>query len=202
MKLCSLFAVAPLLLGGALGACHGTAPAAPSLDATSRTPPPPAAPAAFGPGAIDAALRAEWSKAGITPAPPVDDAGFLRRVYLDLLGTVPPPAAVAEFLSDAAPDKRARLVDRLLASPAYASYWATYWGVDARRVGHEEPGRRSPGAARLARERVRRERLVGQGGDRAPHGDRPEQRRRTAHRRSPRPGSAAADATGDAASGR
>ncbi len=128
MKLSSLVAVVPLALSGALGACQGAAPAVPSQDATSQaivSPPPPPAP--FGPAAIDAALRAEWARLGVTPAPRVDDARFLRRAYLDIVGTVPPPDVVADFVADPRPDKRAQLVDRLLASPAYAAYWATLW---------------------------------------------------------------------------
>ncbi|MBL9090037.1 MAG: DUF1549 domain-containing protein [Planctomycetaceae bacterium] len=76
---------------------------------------------------VDSDLRVVWGKYGISPAPPVDDAGFLRRLTLDLTGRLPQPQAVEEFLDDASPDKRARAVDRLLASPEYAEHWATYW---------------------------------------------------------------------------
>lgn len=51
-----------------------------------------------------------------------DDAEFLRRVYLDLAGTIPSAATVRAFLADPAADKREQLVDRLLASPAYARH--------------------------------------------------------------------------------
>jgi hypothetical protein len=76
---------------------------------------------------VDEMIRAEWTKAGITPAAPVDDARYLRRVYLDVVGTIPPPEVVTSFALDPAPDKRARMVETLLASPAYAEHWATYW---------------------------------------------------------------------------
>jgi hypothetical protein len=51
----------------------------------------------------------------------------LRRVYLDIVGTVPPIEVTTQFLADASPDKRAKLVDRLLASPEYADHWMNYW---------------------------------------------------------------------------
>jgi hypothetical protein len=81
----------------------------------------------FGPAAIDAAIRAAWQKEGIVPAGPVDDAGFLRRAWLDIGGTLPPPGAVAAFLADPAPDKRAKAIEALLASPHYADRWTDAW---------------------------------------------------------------------------
>lgn len=48
-----------------------------------------------------------------------NDADFIRRVWLDLAGMIPPPAEVREFLADQSPDKRAKLIDRLLASPQF-----------------------------------------------------------------------------------
>jgi hypothetical protein len=76
---------------------------------------------------VDAQLAAAWMAEGITPAATVDDARFLRRVTLDLTGRLPEPATVVEFLANESPDKRARAIDRLLASDAYAEHWATYW---------------------------------------------------------------------------
>lgn len=76
---------------------------------------------------IDHRIRVEWHKAKIAPSPPVDDARFLRRVYLDIAGVIPPPEAVTAFLKDRRPDKRARIVDALLASPGYADHWTDYW---------------------------------------------------------------------------
>jgi hypothetical protein len=76
---------------------------------------------------VDEMIRGEWAKGGIVPAAPVDDARFLRRVYLDVVGTIPPPEVVTSFALDSGRDKRARLVESLLASPAYAEHWATYW---------------------------------------------------------------------------
>ena len=81
----------------------------------------------FGAPQIDAKIRAEWQRAAITPAPRVDDARFLRRVYLDVVGALPTPDAVVAFERDTAADKRARVVTSLLASPQYAEHWASRW---------------------------------------------------------------------------
>lgn len=62
-------------------------------------------------------------------APSAGDAEFLRRVYLDLVGTIPTSAEARAFLDDAAADKRARLIDRLLASPEHARHLASMFDV-------------------------------------------------------------------------
>lgn len=59
----------------------------------------------------------------IPPSAPADDAAFLRRVTLDLTGRLPTPEAVLAFLGDSAPDRRTTLVDRLLRSDEFTSYW-------------------------------------------------------------------------------
>jgi uncharacterized protein DUF1549/uncharacterized protein DUF1553 len=79
------------------------------------------------PAQIDRMVRAEWRKHGVTPAPRASDAAFLRRVWLDLSGTIPPADEVKKFLADPARDKRARAVDALLASPRYADHFTDYW---------------------------------------------------------------------------
>jgi Protein of unknown function (DUF1549)/Protein of unknown function (DUF1553)/Planctomycete cytochrome C len=63
------------------------------------------------------------------PAPePVDDATFLRRVHLDLVGLLPTPEELDAFLADAALDKRDRVIQRLLDDrQAYADHWLTFW---------------------------------------------------------------------------
>jgi len=76
---------------------------------------------------VDALLRKAWAQKNVTPAAPADDATFLRRVYVDVIGTIPPPEKVTAFLADGSPDKRKKLVDDLLASTAYAEHWADYW---------------------------------------------------------------------------
>src|SRR5262249_2945495 len=62
------------------------------------------------------------------------DAEFLRRVCLDLTGTLPPPDRVREFLSSKDPGKRDQLIETLLRSPEYVDYW-TFRFADLFRVG-------------------------------------------------------------------
>jgi hypothetical protein len=75
------------------------------------------------PAAIDALLAERWNAAGLTPSGPCSDLDFLRRVTLDLTGTIPSLPETRAFAADPAPDKRARLVDRLLASRPFAQHW-------------------------------------------------------------------------------
>ncbi|MCE9562250.1 MAG: DUF1549 and DUF1553 domain-containing protein [Planctomycetes bacterium] len=76
---------------------------------------------------IDARLSAEWKKANTTPAKVVDDATFLRRASLDLIGRVPTVAETREFLADTSADKRAKLVNRLIDSGGHTRHMATFW---------------------------------------------------------------------------
>ncbi|MEX2185389.1 MAG: DUF1549 and DUF1553 domain-containing protein [Pirellulales bacterium] len=74
--------------------------------------------------------RLAWDKLvrlRIAPSEPADDATFLRRVYLDTIGTLPTPAEARRFLAEESPDKRRRLVAELLDRPEYADYWAQQW---------------------------------------------------------------------------
>lgn len=73
-------------------------------------------------GPIDRYLAERWQAASVEPAPACDDATFVRRSYLDLVGRIPTLAERADFLADASVDKRERLVDGLLASPEYGRY--------------------------------------------------------------------------------
>jgi hypothetical protein len=71
-----------------------------------------------------------WNKLrtlGITPSPPADDAKFLRRVYLDIIGRLPTPEEVRAFLAESGDAKRGRVVDELLQRPEYADHWAAKW---------------------------------------------------------------------------
>jgi hypothetical protein len=72
---------------------------------------------------IDKLLASAWADAGVRPAAPAGDAEFLRRVYLDLVGRIPTVAEARAFLRDARADKRARLIDRLLASPRFVTHF-------------------------------------------------------------------------------
>jgi hypothetical protein len=76
---------------------------------------------------IDRRLAAGWAEAGVDPAPPAGDAEFLRRVSLDLAGRIPTAAEARAFLDDPAPDKRAALVERLLAGPGYGNHFTDLW---------------------------------------------------------------------------
>src|ERR1039457_1216926 len=65
------------------------------------------------------------------PSPPPatlsSDAVFLRRAFLDIIGTLPTAQEASDFLADPAPAKRAALIDRLLDRPEFADYWAMKW---------------------------------------------------------------------------
>jgi hypothetical protein len=74
---------------------------------------------------IDELVVAKLRKLGIVPSEQADDAAFLRRVSLDLAGTLPASQEVEEFLASTSPNKRAEKINELLETPAYAAWWAT-----------------------------------------------------------------------------
>src|SRR5262249_29899706 len=76
---------------------------------------------------IDKHLKAGWDKAKVTPARPADDAAVVRRVYLDLAGRIPSVTEVRQFLADKSPDKRARLVEKLLEHPRYVTHFTAVY---------------------------------------------------------------------------
>ena len=75
---------------------------------------------------LDAFFEAEWKAKGLKPAAPCEDAVFLRRVTLDLTGTLPDPEDSRTFLK-AGKGKRPAKIDELLASPKSAEYFAYLW---------------------------------------------------------------------------
>lgn len=77
---------------------------------------------------IDELIAVEWRKLGVKPATVADDATFVRRVYLDLIGTLPTPDETRRFVASGEVEKRARLIDDLLARPEYVDYWSLKWG--------------------------------------------------------------------------
>lgn len=81
-------------------------------------------PAVPTPTRVDELVVEKLRKLGIVPSPLIDDAAFLRRVSLDITGTLPAPAEIRAFLADTATDKRTRKIDELLELPAYAVWWA------------------------------------------------------------------------------
>ena len=76
---------------------------------------------------IDAFLGEAFFARAVEPLPPVGKATLLRRVYFDLTGLPPTPDEVNRFLADSAPDAFEKVVDRLLASPAYGERYAQHW---------------------------------------------------------------------------
>jgi hypothetical protein len=76
---------------------------------------------------VDHFILASLESRGWMPAPPADRYTLIRRVTLDLTGLPPTPEEVEAFQSDTRPDAYERLVDRLLASPAYGERWARHW---------------------------------------------------------------------------
>ena len=76
---------------------------------------------------IDELVWTKLQSLGITPSEPASDAKFMRRVYVDLIGRLPRPDEIREFLKDGNPNKHAALVDRLLERPQYADHWANKW---------------------------------------------------------------------------
>ena len=81
-------------------------------------------------GYIDKLIDTKLQRLKIQPSAVVDDATFLRRASLDLTGQIPTPKAVQAFTADrtASHQKRAKLIDQLIASPAYVDHWTVKWG--------------------------------------------------------------------------
>ena len=97
-------------------------------------------------GKLDELVFAKLEELEIEPANLCSDGVFLRRAYLDAIGTLPTLDEALEFLDDKSPDKRAALVDDLLQRPEFADYWAMKWS-DLLRVKAEFPINLWPNAA-------------------------------------------------------
>lgn len=76
---------------------------------------------------VDAFVLARLRAAGIKPAPPADKRTLIRRATYDLTGLPPTPEEADAFLADSSPDAYSKLVERLLASPAYGERWGRKW---------------------------------------------------------------------------
>jgi hypothetical protein len=89
---------------------------------------------------IDRLVGQRLRQLNISPASLTDDATFMRRLYVDTIGTLPTAAETRQFLADDSEDKRAKLVEDLLKRPEYAVYWALRWSdilhVDRAVLGH------------------------------------------------------------------
>lgn len=87
---------------------------------------------------VDQAVFQRLADLNITAAENCSDEVFVRRVYLDVIGTLPTAKEAIDFLSDKRPDKRRVLIDQLLERDEFADYWAVKWG-DILRVKAEFP---------------------------------------------------------------
>jgi hypothetical protein len=75
----------------------------------------------------EGAVWTDFSRDSLTPTAPADDLTFLRRVTLDTIGLTPTEAEIGAFLADGSPDRRTRVIDRLLADPRWADHQMSYW---------------------------------------------------------------------------
>ena len=100
------------------------------------------------PTKVDELVVNKLRKLGIVPSEICTDAEFLRRIHLDLTGTLPTTAEVEAFLSSDDPGKRAKKVDELLDTPAYAAWWTTklcdYTGNNDQNLNNISPVRNRP----------------------------------------------------------
>ncbi len=81
----------------------------------------------LGTNPIDAFWKASLNKAGITPAQEANRQTLLRRLYMDMTGLPPKAEDVQNFLNDASPDAYEKIVEKLLASPAFGEHWGQQW---------------------------------------------------------------------------
>ena len=87
---------------------------------------------------IDKLVLKKLKQVGVAPAPLCSDAVFVRRVYLDAIGTLPTAQETKDFLASQNPKRRALLIDGLLQRKEFADYWAIKW-CDLLRVKSEYP---------------------------------------------------------------
>jgi hypothetical protein len=88
---------------------------------------------------IDAQIRQSWTDNEVTPSEVAEDTEWLRRVYLDIVGHIPPQEAITQFLADRDPAKRSKVIDALLDHPDYVRNWTTIWANNL--IGRRTPRR-------------------------------------------------------------
>jgi hypothetical protein len=76
---------------------------------------------------IDGFIRSKHKEKNLTAAPEASKNTLIRRLYFDLTGLPPEPAAIADFVRDQSPGAYEKLMDRLLASPHFGERWARHW---------------------------------------------------------------------------
>ena len=100
------------------------------VDGKTRKPKAPSKPrgsATLQPSQIDALILKGLAETKTDVSEPTNDEQFIRRVYLDVIGRLPEPGAIREFVASKTKNKRAIQIDTLLANPDYGQNWARYW---------------------------------------------------------------------------
>jgi hypothetical protein len=106
---------------------------------------------------INKQIRQGWKDNEVEPSSVAEESEWLRRVYLDIVGHVPPADEVEKFLADRDKAKRSKVIERLLDDPAYVRNWTTIWTNLA--IGRQTPQRVSrSGMTRFFREAFARDR--------------------------------------------
>ncbi len=108
-----------------------------ALQPVTRPAPPPVKDTAWPRTPIDRFILAKLEARGLAPSAQAGRRTLIRRLTFDLLGLPPTPEEVDRFINDGRPDAYERLVDRLLASPAYGERWARHW-LDVVRFGESD----------------------------------------------------------------
>lgn len=93
---------------------------------------------------VDKFTAKKWRELGLVPSEICTDEQFIRRVYLDITGSLPTPEEVLAFVDNQDKDKRSKLVDKLVDSPEYAYYFANKW-ADVLRVKRRNQSQRATG---------------------------------------------------------
>ena len=90
---------------------------------------------------VDQHTHAKWKTLGLVPSELSSDEQFIRRVALDVTGTLPTPSQVRAFVADTDPQKRDKLIDALVETPEYAYYFANKWADVLRVKRRQQPDR-------------------------------------------------------------